>query len=67
MGKGSATAYCQRITRSAEEGTTFLLKGRGGAGFSYVDLMSGPIFLLYNLGLRETLKFGISSHDDDDI
>ena len=66
-GKGGATACCRCITGGAKEGTTFWLKGRGGAGFSYVDLMSRPIFLLHNLGLRETMKFGISSCVDDDI
>ena len=59
-GKGGATTYFKHITGGAEEGTTFLLKGRSGAGFSYTNLMSGPMFLLHNLGLSETLKFGIS-------
>ena len=66
-GKGGAPAYCQHITGSAKEGTIFLLKGRSGDGFSYTNLVSGPMFLLHNFGLRETLKFGISSHDDDEI
>ena len=66
-GKGGATAYFQHITGSAKEVTSFLLKGRSGAGFSYTNLMSRPMFLLHNLGLRETLKFGISSHADDEI
>ena len=66
-GKGSATAYCQHITGGADEGTTFLLKGRSGAGFSYTNLMPGPMFLLHNLGLRATLEFGISSHADGEI
>ena len=44
-GKGGATAYFQCIIGGAKEGTTFLLKGRSGAGFSYMDLMSGPMFL----------------------
>ena len=55
--KRGATAYYQHITGDAEEGTTFLLKGRIGAKFSYTNLMSGPMFLLHNLGLRATLKF----------
>ena len=66
-GKGSATTYCQHITCGAEEGTTFLLKGRGGVGLSYTKLIFGPMFLLHNLGLREILKFGILSHADDEI
>ena len=65
--KGDATAYYQHNTCGTEEGTSFLLKGRSGAGFSYTNLMSGPMFLLHNLGLRETMKFGISSHADDEI
>ena len=66
-GKGGATAYFQHIAGGATEGTTFLLKGRSVVGFSYVNLMYGPIFFLHNLELRETLKFGILSHADDEI
>ena len=66
-GKGSATTYYQCIIGGAEEGTAFLLKGRSGARFSYTNLMSRPMFLLHNLGLRETLKFRISSHVDDEF
>ena len=66
-GNGSATTYYQNVTGSAEEGASFLLKGRSGVGFSYTNLMSGPMFLLHNSGLRETMKFGISSHADDKI
>ena len=66
-GKRGATAYCQHVRGGVEEGTTFLLKGRSSAGFSYTNLISGPMFLLHNLGLMETLMFGISSHVDDDI
>ena len=65
--KSGATTYCQHITGGVEEGTTFLLKGRSGAGFSYTNLISGPMFLLHNLGLRAILKFKILSHADDEI
>ena len=65
--KVGSTAYFQHIIGGDEEGTTFLLYGRDGVGFSHIILMSGPIFLLHNLGLRETLKFGILSHADDEI
>ena len=52
MRKDGATTYFQHIIGSAKEGTAFLLKGRSGIVFSYTNLMSRPMFLLHNLGLR---------------
>ena len=66
-GKGGAIACFQYIIGGAEEGIAHCLKGRSGAGFMYVWLMSGPMSLLHNLGLMETLKFGILSHADEEI
>ena len=51
-GKGGATTYYQCITGNAEEGTTFLLKARSGVGFSYINLMSGPMFLASQFGIE---------------
>ena len=55
-GKGGAIAYFQYIIGGAEESIAHWLKGRSSARFSYADLMSGSIFSLHNLGLRENIE-----------
>ena len=51
-GKRGATAYSQHIIGGAEEGTTFLLKGRSGAGFSYTIFISEPMLLASQFGIE---------------